>query len=201
MERAYSILDIKAFDESAEHVTITGIATTPTPDRMGDVVVPEGAQFSESMPLLWQHQHDQPIGHVKFDKPTKAGIAFTASIPRVSEAGRLKERIDEALHSLKYRLINAVSIGFRVLDDGYEVLKTGGLKFTKTEIMELSLVTIPANSEAVIAAVKSIDQKHLPARGYDDADGNSSPGVSGKRVVQLLKREAKNESRRTNRGP
>jgi hypothetical protein len=42
--RAYSTLDIKAFDE--DNGVITGIASTPSPDRMGDVVVPEGATFT-----------------------------------------------------------------------------------------------------------------------------------------------------------
>jgi hypothetical protein len=43
MDRAYSILDVKEMTEGDEFVTITGIASTPTPDRMGDVVEPMGA--------------------------------------------------------------------------------------------------------------------------------------------------------------
>jgi hypothetical protein len=41
MKRAYSIIEVKAVSE--EERTIEGIATTPTPDRVGDVVEPEGA--------------------------------------------------------------------------------------------------------------------------------------------------------------
>jgi HK97 family phage major capsid protein len=43
------------------------------------------------------------------------------------------------------------------LDDGIEVLKSGGYRFTKTEVLELSLVSIPANAEATILTVKQFD--------------------------------------------
>lgn len=43
MDRAYSILEVKDMKEDGEFVTIEGIASTPTPDRMGDVVDPMGA--------------------------------------------------------------------------------------------------------------------------------------------------------------
>ncbi|HET7375515.1 MAG TPA: hypothetical protein VFK30_02340, partial [Anaerolineae bacterium] len=42
-QRAYSILEIKSFDE--EQRIIEGVATTPTADRVGDIVRPLGAKF------------------------------------------------------------------------------------------------------------------------------------------------------------
>lgn len=167
MERAYSRLDIARMmdDDEDKDVEVTGMATTPAPDRMRDIVDPMGATFAKEMPLLWQHDHNKPVGHVSFGKPTKNGIPFTARIPRVKEAGTLKDRIDEALQSLKYKLIGAVSIGFNVLEDGLEWMDNGGLKYTAYEIMELSLVTIPANAEATIDNIKSMDRKALAASG------------------------------------
>jgi len=82
--RAYSLLEIKELDD--EERVITGIASTPTPDRMADIVVPEGAQFALPIPLLWQHRSDQPIGQVIEAKITKAGIEIVAKIAKgVSE--------------------------------------------------------------------------------------------------------------------
>lgn len=165
MDRAYSVLETKSIDDGAEFVTIRGIASTPTTDRMGDIVEPMGAKFKTPMPLLWQHQHEQPVGHVTFAKPTEKGIPFEAVLPVIKEAGRLKDRVDEAIHSLKYQLVAAVSIGFRAVEGQIERLKTGGLRFKEWEWFELSLVTIPANSQAVITAVKSIDNEHLASAG------------------------------------
>lgn len=178
MQRAYSVLQVKEFVEQDDFVYIKGIASTPTVDRMGDVVDPMGAVFSTPMPLLWQHRHDQPVGHVTFAKPTEKGIPFEARIPVIKEAGKLKDRVDEAIHSLKYRLVVAVSIGFSAMEGFVERLKSGGMKFNKWEWLELSLVTIPANSDAVITAIKSIDQEHLPALGRTASD-ELAPGDSG----------------------
>ena len=46
MDRAYSVLTIKSVD--ADRRVITGIATTPTPDRHGDIIEPLGVTFNES---------------------------------------------------------------------------------------------------------------------------------------------------------
>lgn len=49
--RAYSMLTIKAIDEDQR--MITGLATTPETDRMGDIVESEGATYAKEIPLLW----------------------------------------------------------------------------------------------------------------------------------------------------
>ena len=163
MDRAYSVLSVKEVREEGGYVRIEGIASTPTVDRVGDVVEPMGAKFKTPMPLLWQHRHDSPVGRMTFAKPTKAGIPFKAELPIIVEEGTLKTRVDEAIHSLKYELVTAVSIGFSPLE--YERLSNGGLRFTEWEWHELSLVTIPAQSEAVITAIKSADDLALASAG------------------------------------
>jgi phage head maturation protease len=86
-----------------------------------------GGQFALPMPMLWQHHSDKPIGRVVEAKKTKTGIPVAISIPKVLEEGTLKTRIDEAIQSIKYRLVTGLSIGFRALADGVELLKDGGL--------------------------------------------------------------------------
>lgn len=155
--RAYSVLTAKNFDEDDDFITIEGVASTPAPDRYGDVVVPTGAKFQTPMPLLWQHDHRAPVGQVIFAEPNETGIPFTAKIPKVKESGKVKERVDEAIHSLKYGLIAAVSIGFQAQADDVEFLDEGGIKFNVWEWLELSLVTIPAQAEAILTSIKSFD--------------------------------------------
>jgi HK97 family phage major capsid protein/HK97 family phage prohead protease len=166
IHRAYSLLTVKSFD--AEQRTIAGIATTPETDRSGDVVVPDGVTFRNPLPLLLHHDKKLPVGRASLEPATAAGIAFTASLPYLDEAGVVKDRVDEAWHSIKAGLILGVSIGFRVLDDAVQVLKSGGLKFLRTEIVELSLVTIPSNASASIQVVKELA-----------ASGPHSPAVAG----------------------
>lgn len=189
MKRAYSVLEIKGMDEGER--VIEGIATTPETDRMGDVVEPKGATFKLPIPLLWSHDSTQPIGHVERAKVTPQGIEVWARIVKVNDAGRLKERLDEAWHSIKSGLVRGLSIGFRPIDT--EPIKgTFGLKFTAWEWLELSTVVVPANSDASITAIKSADfnarrtevLKSLRQASRPTA-GNGSPAAAGHRNILL----------------
>lgn len=179
--RAYSVLSIKSVDEKQR--IIRGVATTPTVDRVGDIIDPLGVKFENPLPLLWQHEHDKPIGSVKFDKPTKAGIEFEAEIAMTDEPGTLKDRLDEAWQSIKMGLVKAVSIGFRAIE--YAFMDSGGIRYVETEVYELSAVTIPANAQALITEVKSIDARLRAEHGVPDPEIPESPkgeAATGKSV-------------------
>lgn len=150
---AYSLFQEKSLDDDRRE--ISGWATTPTPDRVGDIVDPAGAKFADSIPLLWQHRHDSPIGKAFLNKPTKNGIKYRASIAKVEEDGPLKQMLDMAWQSIKAGLVPGVSIGFRPLK--YDFMSEGGIRFTEYEIYELSAVTIPANADATIQTIKAMD--------------------------------------------
>jgi len=185
--RAYSLLEQKQFND--EMRVITGIATTPTPDRVKDVVDPFGVEVANDIPLFMYHDSTQTVGRVKFGKPTAKGIPYEARLPKVLEDGCLKERVDEAWQMLKYGLITGVSIGFRVLENGYEIMKNGGIKYLRTEVLELSLVPVPMNAQATVATIKAADQAirraALGSRPVVRLDpppavsGTSDPGASG----------------------
>ncbi|BAO90695.1 peptidase U35 phage prohead HK97 [Caballeronia cordobensis] len=161
LERAYTLLEVRGTDEDAR--TIEGIASTPTPDRYEDVVEPLGAKYALPMPLLWQHRSDSPVGHVEFAKAQAEGIPFKARILKTDDPGTLRDRLEEAWQSVKLGLIRAVSIGFRPLE--YSMIEGGGVRFLSWEWLELSLVTIPANGEATINVVRSIDASERAASG------------------------------------
>jgi HK97 family phage major capsid protein/HK97 family phage prohead protease len=177
MNRAYSLLTVKAVSEDQR--VISGIATTPTPDRVGDIVEPMGVTFKNPLPLLHQHNMREPVGTVKFGKPTKDGIPFEARLPMVSEPGPLKDRVDTAWGEIKLGLVRGVSIGFRALE--YSIMDDGGYRFTKSEVYELSVVTVAANVEATITTIKAIDSRQLAASGRK-LKGSTSPGVSGSKT-------------------
>lgn len=182
--RAYSILEVRQVD--AEKMEMVGMATTPTPDRMGDVVEPMGLKFKNPLPLLLHHRSDHPVGLARFGKPTPDGVPFTARLASVSGDGALAKRIEEAWQSIKAGLIRGVSIGFRALE--VSVMKDGGLHFLRAEVLELSLVTIPANTDTSIEVIKSIDASLRAASGNvqrveikeaASGQGSESPGVTG----------------------
>jgi HK97 family phage major capsid protein/HK97 family phage prohead protease len=154
LTRAYALLTVKAVDTHQR--TISGIATTPEPDRMGDVVEPLGITYKNPLPLLLYHDAKKPVGQVTFKKPTAFGLEFTASLPTVGDPGTLRDRVEEAWQSIKAGLLAGVSIGFRSIEEAFNK-DTGGFRFLKTEVLELSLVAIPANADATIHTIKSLD--------------------------------------------
>lgn len=182
MDRAYSLLTLKAVDEDKR--TLTGIASTPSTDRMGDIVEPKGAEFKLPIPFLWQHDSRQPIGHVTKAKITNEGIQVEVQIAKIEEEGSLKSRVDEAWQSMKAGLVRGLSIGFTPIESA-RIEGTYGMRFLKWAWLELSGVTIAANSEATIQTIKSIDNQQLAALGRSQLNGGavrlvSRPGVSGK---------------------
>jgi HK97 family phage prohead protease len=163
MKRAYSLFTVKSIDEDQR--IITGIATTPTPDRVGDIVEPKGAEFKLPIPFLWQHNSREPLGHVTKAKVTADGIEFTAELVKVPEPGILKERLDEAWQAIKYKLVRGVSIGFKELEYSFLEDGTYGIRFVKWLWLELSAVTIPANADCSIQTIKSLDEAARAASG------------------------------------
>lgn len=174
LERAYSVLNIKSVDEDKRE--LRGVATTPSTDRMGDVVEPKGADYTLPIPLLWQHDSSQPIGHVTAAKVSKDGIEITAKMVEIKEPGRLKDRLDEAWQSIKSGLVRGLSIGFQAKETA-RIEDSFGYRFIKWNWLELSAVTIPANAEASITAIKSISDTQLRA----------ASGLTQKSVVTLDK--------------
>ena len=155
MKRAYSTFVVKSADEATG--IIEGIASTPSTDRMGDVVEPKGAQFTLPIPLLWQHRSGEPIGHVIAAKVTEAGIEIKAQVMR----GLLPE-IERAWTLIKSGLVRGLSIGFNPLESA-DIKGTWGQHFTKWDWLELSAVTIAANQDATIHTIKSADDRILGA--------------------------------------
>lgn len=183
MKRAYSLLTVKTVNEDQR--VIRGTATTPSPDRMGDIVEPLGIKFKNPLPLLHQHNSKTPVGTVKFDKPTKDGIDFEARLPQVVEPGPLKDRVDTAWGEVKLGLVRGVSIGFRAIE--FSFMDDGGVRFLESEVLELSLVTIPANQDATIQVVRSADTDQLAASGRGQIARLIPPGASGQSHAQIPK--------------
>ena len=174
LNRAYALLAIKQVDEDAR--VITGMASTPTPDRLEDVVEPAGAQFKLPIPLLWQHDSHQPIGQVTAAKVTRAGIEIIAKI-----ANGVTDEIDRQWRLIKSGLVPGLSIGFIPLE--HEIIpKTKGIRFTKWDFLELSCVTVPANQECTIATIKSLDIAQRAASGQETPRAvvrANPPGAAG----------------------
>jgi hypothetical protein len=77
---------VKSLD--SEERVLTGWASTRAVDRIGDSVVPEGAQYKLPLPLLLDHEHSQQVEHVIKAKPGKDGLSSARRLPRSMNPAR-----------------------------------------------------------------------------------------------------------------
>ncbi len=184
-----TVFQVKGLNEGNR--TIMGIATTPSVDHVGDIVESMGAKYKEpvAIPLLWMHNHSQPVGMVTHVDKSETGIRFQAQIAKVDEPGKLKDRVDEAWQSVKAGLVKGVSIGFTPIKDQYEMIKGGGIRFKEWAWHELSLVVVPAQSEATIQVIRSLDTEALQAATGSSKAAASSPPPASRQTQQAKKPE------------
>jgi len=169
-------------DENGERI-IEGIASTPSTDRMGDQVNPQGVKFQLPLPLLWQHDPERACGNVIAAEVRPEGIKFRAAL---APAGTLSA-IDSHWQELKAGLVRFVSVGFRSLKSS--AIKTG-LRFDEWEWLELSCVTIPANPDAAITTVRAFAPPQRDALPPKPAGIPAAPIVarSGPKTMSLAER-------------
>lgn len=184
LNRACTLMKVKAINEDER--VITGIASTPSPDRDGDILEPDGAKFRNDTPFLWQHDRSQPIGSCT-PKMVKEGLQITAKLvkPTPDMPSQLVARLDEAWSSIKSGLVKGLSIGFRPIE--YSYIDDAGIRFISWDLLEVSAVTIPANAECSIQTVKSYDRQLLAASGIEQPVVKAKPtaGATAKKSTEI----------------
>lgn len=119
---------------------IAGYASVfAVPDKGGDVVVPGAfADAAAPIPLLWQHQPNEPIGFVDSLKEDDRGLRITA---RIVANGRGAQ----AAALVQAGAIDGLSFGYRVKAASPT---RSGRRLERLELVEVSLVTFPMQREA-----------------------------------------------------
>lgn len=130
------------------------VMSDATIDRYGDIIDPNGWDWKnfESNPIaLFNHNNNFPMG--KWSNIRVADGALRGDLTMAPKGA--SERIDELRALIDADILRAVSVGFIPLDSrprkdahGYYI----GEEYVKQELIETSLVSIPANPSAVLAA-------------------------------------------------
>ena len=134
---------------------MTFILSDATPDRMGDVIDVDGwdlKNFSKNPVALFNHNPNFPIG--KWHNLRVQNGELRGDL-RLAPAGT-SDRIDEIRALVEADILRAVSVGFLPRQSEPLTKNGGGLQFKNTELVETSLVSIPANPNA-LAVAKSLN--------------------------------------------
>jgi HK97 family phage prohead protease len=149
--------DIKEID--ADTGVFEGYASTfGNTDSDGDVI--EAGAFNRTLkaweakgkpiPVLWQHNPHEPIGITEAATEDAKGLAVRGRLL----TGITKAR--EALEAAKANILGGLSIGFSIPKGATEWDAESKVRRIKeVRLWEYSLVTFPANEEAVLTSVKA----------------------------------------------
>jgi hypothetical protein len=155
--------------------TFPAVITTTRRDRDGDVLETKGAELDPAAPLLWQHLPTEPIGRLLAEgKRTKNSLMGSFSIADTAlgqDAALLAEH-------------GALRISHGFLPDEFEPLDEkngfGGFHILAFKILEVSLVSVPSNPDAVITLFSREKLAHPLVRAWAGAKfGNRAVLVSG----------------------
>lgn len=164
MHRKHAALKIKAFNFDIKAVNDDGLfsgygSVFDVVDSYGEVVAPgafvdsiaEAKNKGRTFPVLWQHRTAEPIGNWNIDslKEDTYGL-FGEGELWMDDAAYAKT----AWRGMKSRAITGLSIGYYVRESNFDE-KTRIRMLTKLDLIEISIVTVPANDEARIDVIKS----------------------------------------------
>jgi len=163
------------------------ILSDATPDRFGDIVDPKGwdfKSFTRNPIALFNHDPNFIVGSWKglrvHDEALRGHLTLA---PKGTSA-----RIDEIRSLVEAGILKAVSVGFKPVEskpreDGRQPhqrgpFDMGGMIYTKSELVETSLVSIPANPNALAVAKSLRISKETQALVFREHAGKESGVVS-----------------------
>lgn len=143
-------------------------------DRDSDAVVPYGVdltRYALNPIVLYQHEYDDIIGTASDVELRNDGVYATIKI--------YKSLNPKAYEGVRLGVLKTYSIGFRLKDLKYDEVNDIFL-LTSTELIELSIVSVPANYLSIMDEVV-------------DSQGNRIKGITGTHADYLVKQMAPDE--------
>ena len=161
VKKSLNVIRIDAPNETKDNtqITMSFVASTSAEDRYGDVIAQDGwdlTAYNANPIILFNHDASaMPIGRGDvdvIDGKLLIDVTFDMEDPHAAEIGR----------KCQAGFLNSVSVGFNAIEaversnlpEGHQYKSDNGLYFNKAELLEVSVVTIPANPEANSIAAK-----------------------------------------------
>ena len=126
--------------------------TTDDVDRENDVITPAGWETDNFLaakgPILWAHDYRQPpVGKTLHLARTDHGLSADVEFADA----KTYAFADTVYQLIKGEFLNATSVGFRTLEWTWDEVR-GGMTFLRQELLEASVVPVPANPHCLVEA-------------------------------------------------
>lgn len=135
-----------------KNIKIRGLASTTDKDRHGDIVLADAwknglGNYEKNPIILFNHNYDEPCGKAVSWAVTEQGLEVEAVISRANE--RVATLVEEGI-------LGTFSVGFIPKDLDY-IPETDGFVIKEAELLEVSVVSVPANQNATFSLAKAFD--------------------------------------------
>ena len=154
--RKQFISDVEVQDDRS----VKFVITTGEADREKDVIDPNGwevTNYLKNPVVLFAHDYDSlPVARTVSLKQQDDKLIAVAEFAS-AELNPMAERV---FQMLKQGFLRGASVGFRPVAFTFNDAR-GGVDFAKQELLEFSIVPIPANAQALMAAGLSDDDTTL----------------------------------------
>jgi len=131
--------------KAAERVR-TFCISSDSPDRDNDVIHVDGwetANYAKNPVVLWAHNYASlPVGRGSNVRVAGHRVLMDIEFADTDEGNGCLALVDAGM-------LNATSVGFRPLESSYDSQREG-INFIRQELLEVSIVPVPANADALI---------------------------------------------------
>ena len=182
IEQKTMSLDVKAVGDEGQ---IEGYgAVFGNVDSYGDII--QAGAFMDSLrgrkpKMLYQHRMEEPIGVWDEYREDQKGLYMKGRIATKSTKGR------DAYELVKAGAIDGLSIGYITRD--YD-MDGNNRRLKSVDLIETSLVTMPANSEAIVTSVKNADVRDIERAfrtlGFTRSEAKAMASAAWKRRDDVL---------------
>ena len=138
----------------SDYFVFGGMASTDDIDRDNEIIV--AGAFNKSLntnkPILFNHNQDEPIGVTTKLEERENGLYIEAKLPKSDEF--VSKRI---IPQMLAGSLTKMSIGAMPVKKSIEYRQDGVKLFHEMELLETSIVPIPANKNAEITYMKKFE--------------------------------------------
>lgn len=195
-ERKEKLFTIKKLDQGDTTSFEGYLSTYGNADRVGDVI--EHGAFDESIkkkavvPMLFNHNRDAVIGKLELSSDNY-GLKVKGTILNDTKDG------EQIAGLIEFGALDSMSIGMRVLS--YEPIEKtdpwGAWLIKKAEVLEGSVVTVPANEQATISSGIKVPTPQVAASYQTPSMAKGESETMTKELIKKTVKEAINEELNT----
>jgi HK97 family phage prohead protease len=184
LSKGYGEYENEEYEQEEINDIWSFVVSTPEVDRYGTIIMPSGIDYSAFMNnpvVLAQHESEKwPVGRCLGFAMNGENLEATLQVECITEDGRTLNKLINA------GFVRAVSVGIIPLET--EEQNIDGSKvtvYTKSELVEFSIVSVPANRTALIKRSINQDISNIISK-YKKEKRMLTPEIEAKIQDELL---------------